>query len=265
MRAESRRSWLAVFAQTTPPSALCWSHRKRDRPGADPFGQRPRFVDSPTWAADAAAHLTDTTASVDRYLDAAAASAGIGVLVPYAIPLQRQQLLGRRGFTGPDAYRSWIRQVRAGVAGRPVAVMVEPDAVTSADCLPEADRIVRPSLLRFAVRTLAADPGTAVYFDGGHSLVVGPRSGDRALAGRCPGRARGFSLNVSNFFATGEEIAYGEAVSGLLGGAHYVIDTSRATSSGRPPRRTVDLCNPPGRALGDRHHRRRGSLDQAPR
>lgn len=29
------------------------------------------------------------------------------------------------------------------------------------------------------------------------------------------GRARGFSLNVSNFYTTDEEIGYGEAISGL--------------------------------------------------
>ena len=39
--------------------------------------------------------------------------------------------------------------------------------------------------------------------------------------------ARGFSLNTANFFTTEDEIGYGEAISGLTNGSHYVIDTSR--------------------------------------
>ena len=48
--------------------------------------------------------------------------------------------------------------------------------------------------------------------------------------------ARGFSLNTTNYYTTDEEIGYGEAVSGLTNGAHYVIDTSR--NGAGPPRTT---------------------------
>jgi endoglucanase len=63
------------------------------------------------------------------------------------------------------------------------------------------------------------------------------------------GKARGFSLNVSNFYSTSEEVTYGESVSQLLGGAHYVIDTSR---NGRGPSQdeATNWCNPSGRSLG---------------
>jgi endoglucanase len=39
--------------------------------------------------------------------------------------------------------------------------------------------------------------------------------------------ARGFSLNTANFLTTDEETGYGEAISALTNGSHYVIDTSR--------------------------------------
>jgi endoglucanase len=59
---------------------------------------------------------------------------------------------------------------------------------------------------------------------------------------------------VSNYRTTRELLAYGEAVSQLVGGRHFVIDTSR---NGRGPlperlqRKPEDSwCNPPGRGLG---------------
>jgi endoglucanase len=61
--------------------------------------------------------------------------------------------------------------------------------------------------------------------------------------------ARGFSLNVANFFTTEEEIGYGEAISGLTNGKNYVIDTSR-NGNGAAPDSPLHWCNPSGRALG---------------
>ena len=61
--------------------------------------------------------------------------------------------------------------------------------------------------------------------------------------------ARGFSLNTANFFTTDDEIGYGEAISGLTNGSHYVIDTSR-NGAGPAPDSPLDWCNPSGRALG---------------
>jgi endoglucanase len=39
--------------------------------------------------------------------------------------------------------------------------------------------------------------------------------------------ARGFSLNVSNFYSTAAEESCGNRIGRLLHGAHYVIDTSQ--------------------------------------
>jgi len=59
--------------------------------------------------------------------------------------------------------------------------------------------------------------------------------------------ADGFALNVSNFVTTASNVSYGQQVSTLLGGAHFVVDTSR---NGNGP--GSDWCNPPGRAVGQR-------------
>jgi endoglucanase len=39
--------------------------------------------------------------------------------------------------------------------------------------------------------------------------------------------ADGFTLNHSNFFRTADNVAYGKKVSALIGGKHFVVDTSR--------------------------------------
>ena len=59
------------------------------------------------------------------------------------------------------------------------------------------------------------------------------------------GEIRGFSVNTSNFNATAAEESYGDAVSALLHGKHYVIDTSRNGIG-----YASTWCNPPGQALG---------------
>jgi endoglucanase len=61
------------------------------------------------------------------------------------------------------------------------------------------------------------------------------------------GQATGFSLNVSNFRATAEELAYGRTIAAQVG-KHFVIDTGR---NGLGPN-ADEWCNPPGRALGPR-------------
>jgi endoglucanase len=58
--------------------------------------------------------------------------------------------------------------------------------------------------------------------------------------------ADGFSLNVSNFVATKENLKYGRELSQKLGGAHFVIDTGRSGSG-----TNGQWCNPQGRSLGE--------------
>lgn len=243
--------------------------------GTNPFAHRALYVNPEIWAAEAAATLpagspeqraaqeiaavpqarwvtnADSRESVDRYVSAASASGATGVLVLYAIPHRDCSSYSGGGFTDPDKYRTWIREVWAGIGRRPVAVIVEPDAVTSADCLTDADRVTRLTLLRDAVRTLSADASTAVYLDGGHSRWLSAQDLATRLSLVGTRGIRGFSLNVSNFLPTDEQIAYGEQVSGLIGGAHYVIDTSR-NGLGPAPDEPLNWCNPAGRALGAR-------------
>src|SRR4029078_10469243 len=61
-------------------------------------------------------------------------------------------------------------------------------------------------------------------------------------------KARGFSLNTANFFTTEESVGYCDAISGMRGGKHYCIATSR--NGAGPANAEMYWCNPSGRALG---------------
>jgi endoglucanase len=190
-----------------------------------------------------------------RALTRRASAAGRDVLlVAYYIPGRDCGGYSSGGAPSPAAYMSWIRRFAAGIGPRRATVILEPDAIAQAltGCLDAAETRERYTLLRFAVGALKADPQVGVYLDAGNLGWIQP---SRRLAAplRRAGitQADGFSLNVSNFYATEPTIAYGTALSKALGGMHFVIDTGRngngPLGSARSP---LNWCNPTGRALG---------------
>jgi hypothetical protein len=127
-----------------------------------------------------------------------------------------------------QAYERWVSGFAAGLGDRPAVVIVEPDALAQlTSCLDGAQQQARLRMLAYAVRTLQTG-SDQVYLDAGHSHWV--PAGQMAARLRAAGvaRASGFSLNVSNFDPTGQEIGYAAALDRDLGMAkRFVIDTSR--------------------------------------
>lgn len=185
--------------------------------------------------------LADVSAAVST----AAASRTTPILVAYNIP-QRDCGGLSAGGTTVDAYKAWIAAFANGLAGRAAVVILEPDALTQTNCLSSADLTTRYSLLQYAVQVLRAQGGV-VYLDGGNSSWRSPSDQAARLTRANVAGADGFALNVSNFQHTSSSIAYGKAISALIGGKHFVIDTSR---NGLGPTADNQWCNPPGRALG---------------
>lgn len=188
--------------------------------------------------------VTDVRGEVARVSSSAVAQGAIPVLVAYNIPSRDCGSYSAGGSASGNAYRKWIRQFASGLSGNPVVVL-EPDAVAGASCLPERARAERYELLRDAVQVLKA-AHAVVYLDAGHArwhkpAVIAERLNQAGIA-----QADGFSLNVSNFLATPENASYGDAVSRLVGGKHYIIDTSRNGRGGNGA-----WCNPRGRGLGE--------------
>lgn len=245
---------------------------------ANPFSGRTLFVDPASNAARDAAALAPTDpgasaalAKVARHSQAdwfgdwnpvervaADVSARVGqitaagaypVLVAYDIPKRDCSSYSAGGAGSPDAYRAWIRAFKAGIGTRKAAVILEPDALAQLGCLSAADQVTRLSLLKDATRVLAGGGNVAVYLDAGNAGWIPPKVMADRLAKAGVSAARGFSLNVSGFGWTAEQVAYGRKIAPSIGWKRFVVDTSR---NGLGPAVGIDeaWCNPPGRALG---------------
>ncbi|WP_145906030.1 glycoside hydrolase family 6 protein [Kitasatospora viridis] len=191
----------------------------------------------------------DDAAGVAAQVVTGAAAAGqLPVLVAYDIPGRDCGAYSRGGAADPAAYRAWVDRLAAAIGDRAAWVVLEPDAValTVTGCATAgADRY---QLLAYAVGELKAHPKVRVYLDAGNPGYAG-QAAQIADGLRAAGlqRADGFAVNVSNFYTTPQSSAYGRQLSGLLGGKHFVIDTSRNGNGALAP---TAWCNPPGRALG---------------
>jgi endoglucanase len=201
-----------------------------------------------TWLTRYSLHVGQ---EVKQLTEAASRAGSAALIVTYDIPGQGCAAgSASRGAPTGSAYLRWIRQVANGIGTRRTIVILEPDALSfAADGCP-----IRLSHLRRAVELLAHAPGARVYIDAANPswTHVKPLSAIiEALREAGIDKATGFSVNVSNFRTNAESTTYGLDISRALGGAHFVIDTSR--NGNGPDTNPADAplwCNPPGRALG---------------
>ena len=154
------------------------------------------------------------------------------------------------GLQTGDAYKHWVRRIAAGAANDKVIFILEPDALgllTKDNCLSKDQQTERLALIKDAVWTLRQNPNAIVYIDSGHAHWEPPAVFAERLKPAGIEDANGFSLNVSNYVSTEENTAFGKKLSALVGGAHFVIDTSRNGNGSAPDNA---WCNPPGRHIG---------------
>lgn len=238
------------------------------------FELKPMHVDSQVWSqwaaqehpadAEALRIINDTAQArwigewnptahipqvVGAYLAEAAAHSALPVMVTYAVPFRDCGSYSAGGFNSASQYRAWIDTVATTIGSTESAIIIEPDGLTSADCLDTTTREVRFDLIKYAVEKFASLPGTSVYIDAGHSRWKSVEEITTLLRRVGVDQARGFSLNVSNFYTTAEQEAYGDQVAAALGGKGYIVDTSR-NGLGPAPEAPLNWCNPAGRALG---------------
>src|SRR5438270_2800727 len=190
----------------------------------------------------------DIFSAVTNAANTIAAAGGVPVMVAYNIPQRDCGGLSGGGLGSADAYKTWIAAFATALTGRRAVVILEPDALTQMDCLSSSDQSTRVSLIQYAVSAMkAASSQIAGYLGGGHSAWKSASDQAARLTRANVGAADGFALNVSNFQYTSNSIAYGKSISALIGGKHFVIDTSR---NGLGPTSDNQWCNPAGRALG---------------
>lgn len=190
---------------------------------------------------------SDIQGAVNDYVSRAQTAQQLPMLVAYNIPNRDCGGDSAGGATSPQAYTDWITSFANGIGRRNAIVILEPDALAGMDCLSAFGQSSRLMLLNQAVNILKTTTNAKVYIDAGNPSWQSAATMAARLKLAGIDQADGFSLNVSNFFTTSANITYGTAISKLVGGKHFVIDTSR---NGNGPTSDDQWCNPSGRAVG---------------
>ncbi len=208
-------------------------------------------------------YVPNIATAVSRYLERAAAQE------PGTIPLLATYRLvdgacahARPGQAPGDspaqqqAYHDFIEQFAQGIGSYPAVLFLEMDALITSPCLSPQGLTVRMNELGDAIDILTADcPHLVIYLDAGAADALPARRAATLLKRAGVAKIQGFFLNSTHFDWTSKEIRYGEEISRMTGGKHFVVNTGE---NGRGPLRPPDvvkqgnevLCNPPGRGLG---------------
>ncbi len=154
------------------------------------------------------------------------------------------------------SYHRFIQGLARGIGRHRAVLLLEMDALITAPCLSSQGVTTRMRELHGAIDLLTAKcPNLVIYLDAGAADALSAPHAARLLQRAGVGQIQGFFLNSTHFDWTSHEIRYGERISRLTGGKHFIVNTGE---NGRgplvPPDRVHQgnevLCNPPGRGLG---------------
>jgi len=153
-------------------------------------------------------------------------------------------------------FKKQIDAMAKATARHPAVYLLELDAIGSSGCITRQGAMPAwEKALRFEMNAMEAQPHTAVYLEGGYSDATSPRYASRILNAVHVNTIQGFYTNDTHNQWTLTEVKYGNKISRMTHGAHYIVNTS---DNGRGPKLNPhpgrqgieDLCNPPGRGLG---------------
>jgi endoglucanase len=157
---------------------------------------------------------------------------------------------------------SWSRcsleRFAQGIGDYRAVLYLEMDSLITVGCLSPQGVAVRMHELHDAINILTAHcPRLVIYLDAGAADAVPAPQIAQLLERAGVAQIQGFFLNSTHFDWTSHEIAFGEQISRLTGGKHFVVNTGENGQGPLvPPDPAVDgnevLCNPPGRGLGPR-------------
>jgi endoglucanase len=233
-------SGMRLFVNPTSQASRAASAARLSRPEDAALLERIAQQPVATWIGG---WVSDLKGDIGRITSVAEHNRSVPVLVAYNIPNRDCGSHSAGGEKDGASYARWIRDFAAGLSGRKAVVVLEPDAVAQTDCLTPQQVDARFAMLRDAV-TVLKQGGATVYVDAGNPRWLKPDVIAARLK-KVAGEADGFSLNVSNFISTAENVKYGEAISSLMGGKHFIVDTGRNGAGGNG-----QWCNPRGQALG---------------
>ena len=142
-----------------------------------------------------------------------------------------------------------------------MVIAFEPDSLGTVDCLARDRRQDRLNVLRYGVDRLSQLPNATIYLEAGASDWEAASRTAKQLRYIGISKVRGFMLNVTHHDWTRNNIQHGLQISRMVGGKHFIINTSY---NGRGPlhykrwiskaahkwRRINVWCNPGLRGLG---------------
>ena len=149
-----------------------------------------------------------------------------------------------------------VNELAAGTGNRPAVFLVEIDGIGSTGCMHHrGDLNLWLADIRYEAKALMALPHTLVYVEAGYSDANSPRYTAKALKKIGLKNFTGFWTNDTHINWTINEIRWGEKISRMTHGKHFVINTAQNGNgpllNKHPTTQGVEeLCNPPGRGLG---------------
>jgi endoglucanase len=152
-------------------------------------------------------------------------------------------------------FRRRVRELARAIGNFPVVIYAELDAVDTARCLSPAGLRDRIKLLKYEIDKLSRLPHAVVYVEGGVSDANSAGFAARILNQAGIRKIRGFFLNDTHYQWTINEVRFGNKISRLTHGAHFIVGTQDNGNgpllNPHPARQgTENLCNPPGRGTG---------------
>ena len=200
--------------------------------------------------------VPDIQTAVSRYLSRASVQAPgtVPLLATYRIVhgLCKSGGNGRASDSPADiaSYHDFIDGFAQGIGSYRAVLFLEMDSIITMPCLSAHGKAVREGELRYAIDTLNANcPHLVMYLDSGAADALRPSDAARYLRASGVANIQGFFLNSTHFDWTSHEIHYGEQISRMLGGKHFVVNTGENGLGPIRPRDIVHqgnevLCNP---------------------
>jgi hypothetical protein len=167
---------------------------------------------------------------------------------------------------GPP-FRRRVDEMAAATGRRPAVYLLELDAIGSSSCIDKVGSMPEWAAdLRYEMNALQALPHTVVCVEGGYSDSNSVAYTARILNAIGVNKIRGFFTNDTHENWTINEVRWGEKISKLTHGAHFIVDTAANGNGPKVNRNRVkygndDLCNPPDRSLGPMDTTTSGSPD----
>ena len=201
-------------------------------------------------------YVPDIGTAVSRYLTRAAGTS------PGKVPLLATYRLvhGVRGngdsAAEQQAYHNFITGFAQGIGSYRAVLFLEEDSLITTPSLNRTGVAVRMSELSDAINILTSTcPHLVIYLDAGAADALPYGTAASLLKRAGVAKIQGFLLNSTHFDKTSKEIAYGNKISRLTGGKHFVINTGENGQGALVPKNIVKygneiVCDPMGRGLG---------------